>query len=117
MSESSSCKVVFADKQKTTTIIAASCHGPYEDDKVDESRVHMEKMSRWIKGTYIGTRCAEFWLLMKMSACSKQPLQHLLHFLEGDVSDACGSTHLSLLVTGKALALLREYDVLLDDPY
>ena len=83
-------------------------HGPIEDDKIDQLKVYQEKLSRWKHGTFIGTKTYEFWVLMRMSKAAKEPLQHLLHFLEKDVLDARGSTHLSLLVCGKANDMLLE---------
>ena len=91
-------------------------HGPIDDDKIDQQNVYAGKLSCWKHGTYLGTKTYEFWVLMRMSKAAKEPLQHLLHFLEKDVLDARGSTHLSLLVCGKANDMLLEFDALLDDP-
>ena len=53
---------------------------------------------------------------MRMSRAAKEPLLNILHFLEQDVSDARGSTHVSLLVCGKANDMCLENDAMLDDP-
>ena len=91
---------------------------PVDDVMLDDIKAYKQKMSKWVKASFVASKTHEFWLMMRLCHSAKQPLDHCLRVLESQPSDddiRCGRTVLSQLVCWKGEQLFSEFaDVLCD---
>ncbi len=85
---------------------------PHDEIRINEIKAHKEKETRWRREIKRPVSRHEFYMMMDVSHRSKQPLDHLLNFFQGQCD-----RHLFTLVTSKATEIATEFETILQDAH
>ena len=83
--------------------------------KLDAIKAYTEKMGKYRRDVRTATSNSLFFHALKISHAAKAPFDHMLCFLQSRLKEPATTSHLSLLVGGKASELAKEFEDGLSD--
>ena len=66
----------FTDVDMVEAEIKPNQNRPIDDVQMDDMKAYRQKMSRWVKASLEAVKAPEFWVMMRLVASAKAPLDH-----------------------------------------
>ena len=107
----------FSTPDDASQLVAATTC-PHDELKLDAIKAHKEKITKYRRDVKAAATHMLFFATLKLSHAAKGPFDHLLCFLQSRLVDPTTTSHLSLLVSGKASEIAQEFETaMLDDTW